>query len=442
MHSLALIGESIASAEPSFCIPSSKSISNRLLIIEYLAGKSLQISNLSSSEDTVLLRKALQKMRRLSIETKRLRLGMLTKADTVACTADRVELYCGNAGTTCRFLTALLSITPGKWLLNADKQMENRPLKPLIEALKQLGADVEPQSKSTIFPLKITGKPLRGGQTLSLPADLSSQFVSALLLVAPYLQRGLSLELSPSQVSRPYIDMTTALMKENGADVEIKDNILHISPQEYVFLSPAVEADWSAAAFAYALVAIRKIKGLKIKGLKAHSLQGDSVVADLFSEHFNVKTDYFANHVVISYCETISKQHKPLIINFKHYPDLFLPILMTAVCLNIPFEFQGLETLAYKESDRLGGAIAELKKVGVEISYGVDRIVRNDCKHATYADVAKTEIETYNDHRMAMAFALLASKYDNIRIKNPICVSKSFPTYWTELSKFFRIELL
>lgn len=433
MHSLAFVGESISPKELSFELPSSKSISNRLLIIEYLAGKSQQVSNLSTSDDTVLLNRSLRKIESRKNSAKR-------RFFATPLEEDFMELECGNAGTTCRFLTALLSITPGNRMLTADKRMEDRPLKPLIEILKQLGAELEQQNENTIFPLKIIGKPLQGGQTISLPADLSSQFVSALSLIAPYMEKGLCLELSPLQVSRPYIDMTTALMRENGAEVEMRDNLLRIAPRPYLFRPVVVEADWSAAAFAYSLVAIRKIKGMKIKGLKIHSLQGDSVVAEMFAKYFNVMTEYFEDYVVLSYHEATSEQKKLVIIDFKHCPDLFLPVLITAVCLDIPFEFQGLETLSYKESDRLGGAIVELKKVGVEIAFTQGKVVRLNCESMVRSDIIEVEIETYNDHRMAMAFALLAYKYGSIRIKNPDCVSKSFPAYWTELSKYFRID--
>lgn len=433
MHSLAFVGESISPKELSFELPSSKSISNRLLIIEYLAGKSQQVSNLSTSDDTVLLNRSLRKIESRKNSAKR-------RFFATPLEEDFMELECGNAGTTCRFLTALLSITPGNRMLTADKRMEDRPLKPLIEILKQLGAELEQQNENTIFPLKITGKLLQGGQTISLPADLSSQFVSALSLIAPYMEKGLCLELSPLQVSRPYIDMTIALMREQGADIEIRDNILRIAARPYTFRPVVVEADWSAAAFAYSLVAIRKIKGLKIKGLKIHSLQGDSVVAEMFAKYFNVMTEYFEDYVVLSYHEATSEQKKLVIIDFKHCPDLFLPVLITAVCLDIPFEFQGLETLSYKESDRLGGAIVELKKVGVEIAFTQGKVVRLNCESMVRSDIIEVEIETYNDHRMAMAFALLAGKYGSIRIKNPDCVSKSFPAYWTELSKYFRID--
>lgn len=434
MSSFAIVGESIEPKELSFELPSSKSISNRLLVMEYLAGKSQLVSNLSSSDDTVLLNRNLRKTecrfnspKHPSVET--------------SFEEDFTPLECGNAGTTCRFLTALLSITPGKWLLTADRRMEDRPLKPLIEILKHLGAEMEQRSESSIFPLKIIGKPLQGGQRISLPADLSSQFVSALSLIAPYMERGLCLDLSPSQVSRPYIDMTIALMREQGANIEIRDKLLRIAARPYIFRPVVVEADWSAAAFAYSLVAIRKIKGMKVKGLKAHSLQGDSIVAELFAKYFKVVTEYFEDYVIISYCETVSWQNKPIIIDFKNCPDLFLPLLITAVCLDRPFEFQGLGTLSYKESDRLGGAITELKKVGVEIAFEHGKALRLNCENAFQADTGKIEINTYNDHRMAMAFALLASKYGSIRIKNPNCVSKSFPAYWAELSKYFRIEL-
>lgn len=440
-HLFATIGRRKPQDDLSFSLPSSKSISNRLLIIRFLADSELKISNLSSSDDTFLLKRHLAEIKRRIILIKRRFIPTKRRMVSSIRRDSFVELDCKNAGTTCRFLIALLSTTYGKWLIRADERMEHRPLMPLTDVLKRLGADIEIAGSGRIFPLKISGKPLSGGDCITLPANYSSQFVSALAMIAPYTQKGLSISLSDAQVSKPYIDMTLSLMRDCGAEMSLSDNNLQISPVGYKFKDFEVEADWSAAAFAYALVALLKLPSLKIKGLRAKSLQGDAVVRVFFEQFFGVKTLFADDYALLSYSKASRENNNVATIDFKSCPDLFLPLVVTAVCLRQPFEYKGLDTLVHKESDRLGNIVAELKKIGFKLYSDASSLAIYEYETSLFDNKKVLETDSYNDHRFAMAMSLFASVYEKVIIKNPDCVEKSFPNYWEELSKFFYLSL-
>lgn len=440
-HSIATIGRRKQQSGLSFSLPSSKSISNRLLIIGFLADSSLKIKNLSSSDDTLLLKRHLAEIKRRFILPRRRFIPIKRRFVSINRQDNFAEFDCKNAGTTCRFLIALLSITYGKWLIKADERMEHRPLMPLIDVLKRLGADIEIAGAGRVFPLKIKGKPLSGGDCITLPPNYSSQFASALAMIAPYMQKGLSISLSDAQVSKPYIDMTLSLMRDCGAEIKLSDNILQISPVEYKFGEFEVEADWSSAAFAYALVAVLKLPLLKIKGLGANSLQGDAAVRELFFEFFGVKTLFADDCALLSYSETSRENSKVAKIDFKSCPDLFLPLVVTAVCSRQAFEYKGLETLVHKESDRLGNLVAELKKMGLKLQSDSSSLAIYEYDSSLFDGKMVLETDSYNDHRFAMAMSLFASVSEKVIIKNPDCVEKSFPNYWGELSKFFDLSL-
>lgn len=435
MHSFAVINNRKLQKVDSIELPFSKSLSNRLLILRHLAGSSLQIRNLSSSDDTVLLNNALDKVKHYSFSGK-------TKYETENTENDFVELECKNAGTACRFLLSLLSITSGKWMLKADQRMEQRPIIPLIECLKSLGADIESVYPNKIFPLRIRGKQLKCSGLITIPSNLSSQFISSLAMISPYVDGGLRISLPSSQVSLPYIKMTLKLMQENGAEVRIENNVLTIGQKQYRFDKTDVEADWSAAAFAYSIVALGKIESLKINGLNNNSLQGDAIVAELFSKYFGVQTLFNNCGVCLYYDENSFRKKETMEMSFSSCPDLFLPLVVTAVCLNKSFVFNGLETLSYKESDRLNNVIEEIRKEGMDISYENGELkfkAMDYCKEVSY-DLF--EANSYNDHRMAMAMSLFVFKYKSVKIKNPDCVDKSFPDYWNMLSHFFEVSLI
>lgn len=402
---------SLRNKEEIFNIPYSKSISNRVLLINYLSKNKLQLERLSQSDDTTLLKSIIN-----SIETKQ-------TSSFNTC----------NAGTTTRFLIALLSIIQGQWVVNADERMNDRPILPLVNSLQQLGADISINSEQKIFPITIKGTTLKGGKTIKVASSQSSQIVSALSLIAPYCEGGLNIEYPKGQTSLSYIDMTLSIMQNCKIAIKREDNLICIREGEYKFNKEIFEADWSSASFAYALVAISKEIKLFIPGLKEDSLQGDKVAKDIFLNIFGVVTTFTQEGAYIEYSNKVEKQFKE--VNFSSCPDLFLPVFVSYICTESQMIFSGLQTLSLKESDRLNNAIQQIKKLNAKVN--LENFVLRIDKSKLCFDNSLKFIPTYNDHRMAMAFSLLAIKDKGIVIENPNCVSKSFPMYWEELSKFF-----
>ena len=390
-------------------LPYSKSISNRLLIMHFLSQSKIALNYLSQSDDTILLQNILQN---------------LSKEETN-------HFYTHNAGTTTRFLIALLSITKGFWQINADERMNHRPILPLIDALKQLGAEIETYCETKIFPLKIKGQNLQGNKTIKLSSSQSSQIVSAISMIAPYCKGGLKIEYPENQTSLSYIDMTLSMMKNYGIDLERKNNIIDIKQGCYKIEEETFEADWSSASFFYALVAISKSHKIFLPQLKENSLQGDKIIKEIFERSFGVTTTFTQEGATIEYNPEIEKQNQQ--IDFTTCPDLFLPVLIADVCTDSQISYTGLQTLSLKESDRLNSAIKQIEKLNIKATIKEDvlSIDKSQIRHNNLPIL----IETYQDHRMAMAFYLLAFRYKGIEIENPNCVSKSFPNYWNEIKK-------
>lgn len=390
-------------------IPYSKSISNRLLIMHFLSKSTIALNYLSQSDDTILLQNILQN---------------LSKEETN-------HFYTHNAGTTTRFLIALLSITKGSWQINADERMNHRPILPLIDALKQLGAEIETYCETKIFPLKIKGQNLQGNKTIKLSSSQSSQIVSAIAMIAPYCEGGLKIKYPETQTSLSYIDMTLSMMKHHGIDLERKNNIIDIKQGCYKIEEETFEADWSSASFFYALVAISKSHKIFLPQLKENSLQGDKIIKEIFEISFGVTTTFTQEGATIEYNPEIEKQNQQ--IDFTTCPDLFLPVLIADVCTDSQISYTGLQTLSLKESDRLNSAIKQIEKLNIKATIKEDvlSIDKSQIRHNNLPIL----IETYQDHRMAMAFYLLAFRYKGIEIENPNCVSKSFPNYWNEIKK-------
>ena len=390
-------------------LPYSKSISNRLLIMHFLSQSKIALNYLSQSDDTILLQNILQNL--LKEETN--------------------HFYTHNAGTTTRFLIALLSITKGSWRINADERMNHRPILPLIDALKQLGAEIKTASQTKTFPLEIKGKNLQGGKTIEIPSTQSSQIVSAIAMIAPYCERGLKIKYPETQTSLSYIDMTLSMMKNYGIDLERKNNIIDIKQGCYKIEEETFEADWSSASFFYALVAISKSHKIFLPQLKENSLQGDKIIKEIFERSFGVTTTFTQEGATIEYNPEIEKQNQQ--IDFTTCPDLFLPVLIADVCTDLQISYTGLQTLSLKESDRLNSAIKQIEKLNIKATIKEDvlSIDKSQIRHNNLPIL----IETYQDHRMAMAFYLLAFRYKGIEIENPNCVSKSFPNYWNEIKK-------
>lgn len=384
-------------------LPSSKSICNRALIINALAGSTCRPENLSDCDDTRVMIEALTHM-----------------PETIDIMA---------AGTAMRFLTAYLSVTPGTThVLTGTERMRQRPIKILVDALRSLGAQIEYTENEGYPPLKITGKALEE-HSLCLPGNVSSQYISALLMIGPMLAHGLNLELEGEIISRPYINLTLKVMKDFGAKAEwTSDHTLQVAPHPYHPISYYVESDWSAASYWYEIVALSKHEAVvTLPGLFAQSPQGDAKVAELF-EQLGVCTQREGNSV------TLKKTHPHtdrMEYNFVNQPDLAQTFVVTCAMLGIPFRFSGLQSLKIKETDRMAALIAEMRKLGYVLEESEGSVLSWNGTRCTPDE--SPAIDTYEDHRMAMAFAPAALCNGTLRIRNPHVVSKSYPRFWDDL---------
>lgn len=381
----------------------SKSISNRVLIIRALCTESFPIHKLAAADDTRLLNELL-----------------LSGASI---------LDAGPAGTTFRFLTAYLSLQSGEQVLTGSERMKKRPIGLLVEALRSLGANISYLEKEGYPPLKI-GEPEEGfgnAGRISIPANTSSQYISALLMIAPVLPEGLQLELVGKIVSRPYIEMTLQLMAYFGVVHDWDANTIKILPQQYRPKAFTVEADWSAASYFYAMAALAPEARLQLNGLFEESVQGDAVLVNMM-EAFGVKTTFNKSGLVLEKSDIPMPQHFSQ--DFLRCPDLAQSLAVVCGGLGVPASFTGLETLSIKETDRMMALKTELARIGVEITPGgndrMEIVGKADWKEIP-------EFQTYEDHRMAMAFAPLAMQH-TIRISEPAVVGKSYPGFWEDIT--------
>lgn len=389
----------------TIALPASKSLSARALIVSALAGSG-SVDNLSDCDDTRVMRRALEEDSPL--------------VDIMA------------AGTAMRFLTAYYAVTKGQHILTGTARMKQRPIGILVEALRTLGADIEYTEQEGYPPLRITGKRLRGGE-LHLPADVSSQYVSALLMVGPMLEDGLKLHLVGEVASRPYIDMTLGLMAEFGAEAcwSTADTIC-VAPQPYkADTIYNIEPDWSAASYWYEMVALSNDPeaGVMLPGLREESLQGDSCVAQLF-ESLGVATCYQPDGIFIHKKKTAGAI-PCLEIDFTAMPDLAQTLAVTCAMSGQVFHFDGLQSLKIKETDRILALQAELQQLGLPTTCTNHSMNFKGPQSTTPHSMPL--IKTYDDHRMAMAFAPCALRCDSISIANPEVVSKSYPSFWEDL---------
>ena len=391
----------IDSLAAQISLPASKSISNRALILDALSYSPYDIENLADCDDTNVLVSAL---------------------DSNSTTFD-----IGAAGTTMRFLTAFLSKTVGEWVITGSERMKQRPIKLLVDALNSLGARIEYLENDGYPPLKIVGSALVGGE-IHLKGNVSSQYISALMMIAPCMLKGLKIVLEGKIISRPYINMTMQMMDEYGIDVDFLGNVIQIEPQEYQPIPYKVESDWSAASYWYEILSLVGKGGVFLKGLGENSYQGDSKVADLF-EQLGVKTSYMEDGVLLSpNCELTTRME----YDFTDEPDLTQTFAVTCCLKGIPFKFSGLETLKIKETDRIAALINELAKLGYVVYEPAESQLAWDgerCEPTTPISIA-----TYHDHRMAMAFAP-AALVTPIIVENPQVVTKSYPGFWDDFEK-------
>lgn len=415
-----LISKSNPDLYGSITLPASKSLSNRLLIMNALSGHELKIKGLSVAEDTVLLQKLL-----IEIISANVSKGL-------------VELDVNNAGTVMRFLTAFLAIRPGKWILTGNDRMKQRPIGILVDALRSLGAGIDYLAKLGYPPLMIHGKPLHGNEIIIDPGE-SSQYASALLMIAPFLPHGLSLHLKGESVSTPYMEMTIELMKQYGAHVRKSKHVVSVKPGTFLPIDSDVEGDWSAAAFWYEAAVFAREVDLELTGLTDKGLQGDSVLAEIYA-NFGIQTRYTSSGIRLT---RFPQKIDGFFFNFTDHPDIAPAVIATCAGLGIRGHFEGLKSLRIKETDRIQAMKTELEKLGVkvEISGRLEAISTFDVKPAKLNNHAATTIETYGDHRMAMTFAPLALRFGSIRITNPDVVAKSYPGFWNDMKEVgFSVE--
>ncbi len=395
----------------------SKSISNRALIIRALCQGSFPIEKLAAARDTELLTKLLQ--------------------------SEEEVLDAGPAGTTFRFLTAYLATRPGSQILTGTERMKQRPIGVLVDALRQLGANIEYLEKEGYPPLKIGPAESLGRQSeLTISASTSSQYISALLMIAPSLPKGLQLTLEGKVVSRPYIEMTLQLMAYFGVSHHWEGDTIHIAPQAYQARPFRVEADWSAASYYYAMLALADEGGLQVNGLFEDSVQGDAVLAEMMKK-FGIETAFNGEGIHI----TKKKQEPPAAFewDFLRCPDLAQTLAVLCAGLGVHGLFTGLDTLKIKETDRIEALKTELLKVRAFLSALPERFAPQSGTQY-YMIEGKAVVEdtptfaTYEDHRMAMAMAPLAL-LGEIRIEDPMVVVKSYPEFWADLERLgFEVE--
>ncbi len=397
----------ISSAE--ITISGSKSESNRLLILQQWY-PNLQLKNLSDSDDTQHLQKALQ--------------------------SDKEVIDIGHAGTAMRFLTAYFSVLENRGvILTGSERMQQRPIKILVETLRSLGAVIEYKKKEGYPPLRIRGKRLTTNK-VSINGNVSSQYISALLLIAPFLENGLEIALLNEVTSRPYLEMTLRLLNRLEISTNWIKNTIKIFPKSQIEdCAIMVESDWSSASYFYSLIALSEIEtSITLSSYKKNSLQGDSCLAEIY-KNFGVETEFQDDIIILKKTNVISsavEKSKLLELNLRNAPDLAQTIAVTCFGLGIACNLTGLHTLKIKETDRLVALQNELRKLGAAIE------ITDNSLHLKESIISKSNmhIATYNDHRMAMAFAPLALKVPVI-IENAEVVTKSYRNFWEDLEACF-----
>lgn len=389
-------------------LPASKSMSNRALILNALSLSSYPIKNLSDCEDTQVL------------------------IDVFNSQSNQFDIKA--AGTAMRFLTAFLAGMEGEWIIKGSKRMHERPIYPLVETLVALGAEINYLEKEGFPPLQIKGKRLRGGEVY-LSGGISSQFISALLMIAPGMENGLVIHIENEIVSKPYIRLTLSMMEKCGVTAKWDGNDIIVKPQVYNAVEFVVEPDWTAASYWYEMVSLIPGAEVTLKGLGRNSLQGDANVTNLFSD-LGVSTEYTSDGIII---RNTKKRTTKFFHDFVDEPDLAQTFAATCCFMGKPFLFSGIQSLKIKETDRVAALINELKKLGYLLKENDIGMLEWDGERCL--PEKEPAIDTYDDHRMAMSLAPGAIVSGSIIINDPKVVSKSYPTFWKDLKEAgFTIE--
>ncbi len=386
-------------------LPASKSISNRVLIINALNYSPYPIHNLSDCDDTNVMLKVL--------------------------TSNTNKFDIGHAGTAMRFLTSYLSKIVGEWEITGSSRMKQRPIATLVDALVQLGAKIEYLENDGFPPLKIWGSHLKG-KTLKLDGSISSQFITALLLIAPTIEGGLTIQLENKIISKAYIDLTLELMKKFGILYKWEGQKIIITEQHYLPIDYTIEADWSGASYWYQIAALSDSADIHLQNLTLDSLQGDSAIHKWFTQ-FGVISEKTKEGTRLIKTSKITPDFFNQ--NFTDNPDVAQTIAVLCLAKKVPFHFTGLETLKIKETDRIAALQNECAKFGATFTEPQNGELAWDGTINESLIVKNPSIKTYNDHRMALAFAPIVLSGQPIQIENPMVITKSYPNFWNDLNK-------
>lgn len=401
-------------------LPASKSLSNRWLVLNHLLGRPFTLRNLSDSDDTALLQTLLAQLRR----------GSTT------------DFFCGNAGTVARFMMALLAITPGQWSLDGDDRLRQRPMGPLINALRAMGSNIQCLGEEGFLPVSIIGH-IPQHKMVEIDPSESSQYVSALLLIGPLLPQGLTLTLTDRPASRPYIDMTMTVLQRAGIATSVSPNrrVYRVAPLSSLpsvsHSSISIERDWSSAAYVYAAAALLPHHRMRMQGLSlSGSSQGDKAAAEIFS-HLGVVTrevrSPYRKDIRSITVEGSGTHDNSIEYNFIDNPDLMPPVLVTCAALGVKARLKGVKNLSIKECDRLQVLADELGKMGCRITRTASEMRLFPYSGTQAVKHTDIQVDVHNDHRIAMSFGILTLLFPDIEILNPASVTKSFPAFWEQL---------
>ena len=412
----------------------SKSESNRALIMQAMSKGAVEVKNVSEAADTVTLLGILQpsdvERGKWKVENGKL------KAENEAAVQSPKVIDIGPAGTAMRFLTAYYTLQNGEVTLTGSPRMKQRPIGILVDALRELGAEIEYAEKDGYPPLIIRGPLKQKSEKVSIKGNISSQYISSLLLAAPLFEKGLELIIEGELTSKPYVEMTLAMLAQAGIKYTWKENIIRIPNQLYAKSTISVEPDWSAASYWYSIAALAEEAELFLPGLNGYSLQGDSKITEIMA-NFGITSQFKDGGVLIR------KEYKKLerkIFDFKECPDLAQTVIVICAALGHNATFTGMETLKIKETDRVNALQIELAKIGVKL-IEKNQTYQLDCSER---DLKKSiRIKTYDDHRMAMAFAPLALVLNQMEIEDHLVVEKSYPHFWKDLESVgYDIEIV
>ena len=420
-------------------LPASKSESNRALMIAAYGGFAPDFQNLSDSKDTMVLLKALRGLSPMSFQVEHVRLESIGDNPHIIDISD--------CGTAARFMTTYLATQEGDWLLTGSQRMLQRPMAPLVEALTSLGADIQYAGKQDFLPLRIRGKSISGGKVTAVMSQ-SSQFASSMLLAAPMWPQGLEMKLFGDLNSLPYLDMTLAMMRHFGAEVELKDRTITVKPKPYQPNDFVVSTDWSSASYWYEIAALTEDCEICLRSLRPQSLntveaskgcpniQGDSIIAEWMNPLGVMSTE--ENDAVVLRKKTLEKQS--FAFDFSYNPDLFPTMVATCAGLQVAARFTGIANLRNKESDRILAMKMELAKIGtvLESISNNELVVKPSSSLPFYESSAPLQFNAYGDHRIVMALAPLSLKLGYLTFDHPEVVEKSYPNYWKEVS-FLRV---